>query len=392
MRPHTILFRCVAVALLLSCAILATSAEHDHGLNNGLEAKIGLLTEHPVIGQPIMVKGNAEGGISPYTCYWNTGDGQTASGKTANFTAPGIAGPFTINLIVTDSNATPQTVTVTKNISVENPSLLKASIGCIEPENPIIGQQFEVKASAQGGISPYMYSWTTSDGQTASNKTATFTAPLTTGPFAVSLTVTDSNVTPQTVTVTKNITVKNPPALKASIGSIEPEHPVIGQQFEVKASARGGIDPYTYSWTTSDGQTASNKTATFTAPLVAGPFTVSLTVTDSNATPQTVTVTKNIPVKNPPALKIEKIKTKPENPLVNKTYEVTGSVRGGTPPYTYSWNTSDGQTATGKTATFTAPSIPGKITVTLTVTDSSSPTPQNVTDSEKVSVKNSRRS
>jgi chitodextrinase len=303
MRPHTILFRCVAVALLLSCAILATSAEHDHGLNNGLEAKIGLLTEHPVIGQPIMVKGNAEGGISPYTYYWNTGDGQTASGKTANFTAPGIAGPFTINLIVTDSNATPQTVTVTKNISVENPSLLKASIGCIEPENPIIGQQFEVKASAQGGISPYMYSWTTSDGQTASNKTATFTAPLTTGPFAVSL-----------------------------------------------------------------------------------------TVTDSNATPQTVTVTKNIPVKNPPALKIEKIKTKPENPLVNKTYEVTGSVRGGTPPYTYSWNTSDGQTATGKTATFTAPSIPGKITVTLTVTDSSSPTPQNVTDSEKVSVKNNCRS
>jgi hypothetical protein len=385
MRQNSLLFQSVAVVLLLCCATIAAAAAHH---NDNLEAKISVLTEHPIIGQPVMVKGQADDGTPPYTYSWNTSDNQNATGKTATFIAPLAAGPFTINLTVNDSSTpTPQTVTVTKNITVKNPPPLKAKIVSVDPDCPIIGQLFKVRASADDGVPPYTYSWNTSDNQNATGKTATFIAPLVAGPFTITLTVNDSNVTPQTVTVTKNITVKNPPQLKAEIDEIEPEHPVVGQEIEAEAKARGGIPPYTFTWNTSDLQNATGKEVTFTAPLTAGQFIINLTVNDSSPIPQSVTVTKNITVKNPPSLKAWIDDIDPECIAVGKKVEAEADVRGGTPPYNFTWNTSDGQVKYGKEVTFTAPSIAGPFIISLNVTDSGLPTPQTVTDSETVIVK-----
>jgi hypothetical protein len=296
MRQNSLLFQSVAVVLLLCCATIAAAAAHH---NDNLEAKISVLTEHPIIGQPIMVKGQADDGTPPYTYSWNTSDNQNATGKTATFIAPLIAGPFTINMTVNDSSTpTPQTVTVTKNITVKNPPPLKAEIDEIEPEHPVVGQEIEAEAKARGGIPPYTFTWNTSDLQNATGKEVTFTAPLTAGQFIINLTVNDSSPIPQTVTVTKNITVKNPPSLKAWIDDVDPECIAVDKKVEAEADVRGGTPPYNFTWNTSDGQVKYGKEVTFTAPSIAGPFIISLNVTDSGLpTPQTVTDSETVIVK-----------------------------------------------------------------------------------------------
>jgi hypothetical protein len=63
----------------------------------------------------------------------------------------------------------------------------------------------------------------------------------------------------------------------------------------------------------------------------------------------------------------------PPNEKLEYTFTAT-SATGGTPPYVYSWTTSDGQTATGQDATFQFP-IGAHITVTLKVRDNNGNTP-----------------
>jgi hypothetical protein len=124
MRTKKILFRSLAIALILCCAIVSTIADTHTSSRHTPQftADFTISPDHPVIGQTITVKGSAYGGISPYTYAWDTSDGQTAVGQTVTFTAPVTAGPFTINLTVTDNTPpTPQNITVSRTITVKTP-------------------------------------------------------------------------------------------------------------------------------------------------------------------------------------------------------------------------------------------------------------------------------
>ena len=76
------------------------------------------------------------------------------------------------------------------------------------------------------------------------------------------------------------------------------------------------------------------------------------------------------------------ISINPTVPAINSSVTFTGSVTGGTGPYTYSWSFGDGTTATGATATHTY-SKAGSYMVTMKATDS---TGKATTTTQQVSV------
>ena len=200
------------------------------------------------------------------------------------------------------------------------------------------GSNGTATATATGGVTPYTYSWNTSPVQT----TATATG-LPAGTFTV--TVTDA--ASQTTTATATITA--PPALASSISSQTNVSCFGGSNGAATVSVSGGTPSYSYSWSPSGG------TAATATGLSAGSYTV--TITDANSCTKTQAVTITQPAS---ALAVGTSKTDATtNGGTNGTATATPS--GGTPGYTYSWNTSPIQTtamATGLTA--------GTYTVTVT--------------------------
>jgi len=267
------------------------------------------------------VTANVSGGNAPYTYFWTPGGGTTA-------TVTGLgAGTYTV--IVRDANG----CIVSDSATVYSGSSLFDSVSTT---NATCGNNTgTITASTYGGTAPYTYLWSPG-GQT----TATITG-LSSGTY--SLTVTDAHgcsysniayvgVTGLTVSLSEtNVLCTGPNTGTATVSGIS-----------------GGSSPYTYLWSPS-GQT--NATAT---GLSAG--TYSVTVTDTHGCNGSASIYVGS-----------------WTPIVSDTFNlVTGAscsnndgsayvqFRGGSTPYTYSWNPS-GET----TATATGLSS-GSYTVTLT--------------------------
>jgi gliding motility-associated-like protein len=197
------------------------------------------------------------------------------------------------------------------------------------------------------------------------NGTATATNPTGTGPFSYSWnttpvqnTQTASNLSPGTYTVTltdatgciatANVTITEPTQLNTNI---TPTHVNCfgANTGSATANPNGGTPPYSYSWNTTpvqNTQTANN--------LTAGNYT--LTVTDANNCSATVNVTITEPTQLNANITPTHI-----NCFGASTGSATANPNGGTPPYSYSWNTTpvqNTQTATNLSA--------GNYTVTIT--------------------------
>ena len=154
---------------------------------------------------------------------------------------------------------------------------------------------------------------------------------------------------------------------KLEVSFTAPHAAIAGQPITVKAWASGGTPPYTYAWTASDGQSASEQTATFKATKE-GPFTITLTVTD--AAKKTATSTKTINVKSSTTLKA--VLTVSANPTVGNPVSFDASTSTGTIA-SYAWNFGDGSKDSGPHVQHTY-AQQGAYAVTLTVTDASGKT------------------
>src|SRR5207302_7875731 len=118
---------------------------------------------------------------------------------------------------------------------------------------------------------------------------------------------------------------------------------------------------------------------TYTSP---GTFTVALTINDSGSPQQTATAQKIITVTNPPPILTASFVYSPSSPQTGQAITFTGTIGGGTPPYSSYWTFGDGSPAvTGSSATHTFPT-PGSYLVTFYASDSGSqtaPSQQTVT-------------
>ncbi len=249
----------------------------------------------------------AAGGTAPYTYRWNTTPAQTTAAVSGLL-------PRTYSVTVKDANncSTTLPVTVLADPGITGTFSQIVSPACLGSAN---GSATIVPS---GGILPYTYRW--SNGQT----TATATG-LTAGNWSV--TVTDN----AGCSFQDAVTLTQPAALLATTTATNLSCNG-GNNGTATVAASGGTAPYTYHWNTTPAQTTATARG-----LVSGNYTA--TVTDAKGCVQTTNVTVN----QPTALAVTATGT---NVLCRGGADGAASVTatGGTPPYTYSWNTTPAQT------------------------------------------------
>ena len=247
---------------------------------------------------------NPSGGTPPYTYSWNTTPVQTTQ-TISNLSA----GIYTVT--VTDINNCTTSLTDT----VVNSSSLALSTTFT---NTTCGLNNGTATVNPGGTPPYTYSWNTTPVQ----NTATATN-LSAGTYTV--TVTDGSGCSSTASVTIA------PSTAISTTASATDVTCNGLNNGTATANPNGTAPYTYSWNTTPVQTT--QTASNLSP---GTYTV--TVTDAN----NCTASANVTINQPAAISLV---TNTTNETCNGANgSASATVSGGTPPYTYSWNTTPVQT------------------------------------------------
>ena len=244
------------------------------------------------------------GGTSPFTYLWNTTPAQNT--QTANNLSAG-----TYIVIATDANGCSATTSVT--ITTTNGPAVSATgtqAGCTVANG-------SATATPSGGTSPFTYLWNTTpvqNTQTANNLSA--------GTYTV--TVTDANGCSAFTTVTISSTSNIPSAAASANNNVS----CFGlSDGSATATGTGGTPGYNYSWNTSpvqNTQTANN--------LSAG--TYSVTITDANG----CSAVASVLITAPPVITL----TANSSSVTCSGYNngsATANASGGTPGYTYSWNT-----------------------------------------------------
>ena len=280
---------------------------------------------------------NASGGAGGYGYEWNSNPAQYTA------TATGLdAGVY--DFTVTDSNG----CTATGSVILTNNSAPDASI---ESSVPDCGQgSGQATAAATAGVAPYTYQWSTSPPQ----NTATATG-LVEGDYFV--TITDAAGCVQIINV--KIDTISPPSI-----AITPTQPSCGMaDGEIEALTTNGVEPFTYSWS------SSVNTTNVETGLPEGTYTV--TVTDSIGCTDTETI--NL-VQQPPVSEID-VNSVCFGEEMNFSFTTTSGATA------WEWDFGDGTTSTDANPTHTY-STAGDFDVSLSLTGGC--LPDNVSDTATV--------
>jgi hypothetical protein len=264
------------------------------------------------------------GGLAPYTYSWSNGDTtQTITGL--------VAGTYSVTVSDANGRATDCEITI------EEPAMLTAEASEVSAVSDTGEEDGVATVTANGGSLPYTYLW--DNGETT--QTATM---LSAGIHTVVVTDVNGCEAEAEVTITE-------PGMFACEVSGTDVSCYDGSDGTAMVTPNGGLAPYTYSW--SNGDTTQSITG-----LAAG--TYSVTVSDANGRDTNCEVEISQPMVDLSCAITDVINS---NEGENNG-EATASPSGGTAPYTYLWNDSQGQTTV--TATGLAPD---NYTVTITDTN-----------------------
>ncbi len=297
----------------------------------------GKINANETITSPVCFGGNTgsisinpSGGVIPYTVIWSTGN-------TTNNISMLAAGSYTVTITDASLCVETRTMVITSPPDITVTTTL-SHVSCSG------GSNGSALLTVSGGLAPYTYLWSNgaSTAQVSGLNAAIYT-----------VTVTDANGCSKTAVV-----IINQPSALSCICNSNVNHVSCfgGSDGSITAFADGGTPPYSYLW--SNGQMTQTANG-----LTAGTYTV--TITDANGCQAVGVITIN----QPPVLSVFAT-------AINISCGGAGNgssnalVAGGTPPYSFSWNTvpaQTGQTATGLT--------PG--TYTVIVTDSKNCTAQS---------------
>jgi gliding motility-associated-like protein len=273
---------------------------------------------------------NATSGTPPYTYLWCNGQTtQTATNLPAG----------TCSVYISDTYGCDTTYYVTIN----QPTALTAAISSSTNPSCYLGSNGTATVTPGGGVGPYTYVWSTSPPQYSATATGLSAGSGSSMNYTVA--VTDAHGCVKTTSVT----IYQPTQLVPAITNIDSTKCFGSNEGSVTASSSGGTAPYTYLWNNSmNSPTISS--------LFAGTYTV--TVTDHNG----CTNTTQAIVYEPAPMNVT-VQAKLDSLQCFGDYNgfITLALQGGTPPYSYSWNTTPPQT------TLTASNLPaGMYAVTVT--------------------------
>jgi plastocyanin len=271
------------------------------------------------------IVGTATGGTLPYQYSIDGGTAWQPSGTFLNLSG----GAYFVD--VTDVNGCSSSQMLTIN---EPPALVSAvtiiSVSCFGMfDGSII-------ATATGGTSPYQYSL----GGGLLQTSGTF-SNLSSGTYFID--VTDVNG----CSSSQMLTINEPPILVSTASLINSVSCFGLCDGYATVVVNGGAAPYTFLW--SDGQTSQTATGLC-------PDTYTSFVTDAN----NCIVQSTVIVPDPPLFSIS-VNSTDETSALNDG-SATAIINGGTPPYTYAWNTNPPQTT--NPATNLAPGLYYTVTVT----------------------------
>lgn len=230
----------------------------------------------------------AFGGSTPYQ--WSaTGlpEGLSISADGQISGVPTQKGTATVNITVTDANATSASATLSLTVTDSVDPLV---ITTTSLPGGVVGSPYTATLSAEGGVQPYAWTATglpnglrlSSQGQISGTPTAASTS-------RVTFTATDSVGTAVQTTLTIAITTPLTVVTNALPNS------VVGIPYSATVVAQGGVSPY--SWTASglpSGLSISNSGQISGTPRSAGTSSVALKVTDSAGTQATRTLSLTI--------------------------------------------------------------------------------------------------
>jgi len=304
--------------------------------------------------------GSTKVGTLPYTAAGKIVIGGTDTDSNQNFTGS-IDEVRLYNRVLTSSELT----------TLGTPPVTNAALNVSESGTPASGTAplaVNFTASANGGSSPYTYSWAFGDSQssTTQNPSHTYAAS---GTYSAKVTVTDS--AHNTASAGQTITVNPATALSAS-ASANPTSGNAPLTVAFTGGAAGGTSPYTYSWNFGDGSTASTSQSPSHTYTSAGSYTATLTVNDSAS--HTATKTVSITASATIAALTATASGSPTSGNAPLAVAFTGSATGGVSPYSYSWNFGDGSTASTVQNPSHTYTTTGNYTAILTVSDSASHT------------------
>jgi hypothetical protein len=292
---------------------------------------------------------------------------------------PTATGTYAFTIKLTDSSAVPYTVTANETINVSNPVPPLTLIGGPQPEGEV-GIPYTTSLTATGGVTPY--AWSISAGSLPAGLSISPTTGVISGvptaPGTSNFTVQVQDSTNATATAAVSITVVSPLTLA---GGPQPEG-TVGVAYSTSLAAAGGVTPYT--WSVIAGSLPAGLLISPTTGVISGiPTTMgttNFTVQVKDSLGATASAAVSITIDSPLA-----ITNSLPNGTVGLAYSASISATGGTTPYTCSMTAGTlpaGLSMSGCTVSGT-PTTAGSATVTVKVTDSSSPT-QNVSANETI--------
>ncbi|MBZ5582338.1 MAG: putative Ig domain-containing protein [Acidobacteriia bacterium] len=329
-----------------------------------------------ITGAPYSFTMAATGGTAPLT--WS------ATGMPAGITintatgvisgTAGAAGSYPLSITASDSTL-PVSLSVTAQLTLKIVSVLTVTTSAL----PVgfTDRAYSATVEAAGGVPPY--SWTAPGlpaGFTITPGTDTTKAVIAgtaaaTSSSTVNITVSDS-ATPTHQSTSKPLTLTI--ALGLSITTASLPNGFSGSPYAASMAATGGTTPYSWSATgLPDGVTINISTGAISGtPATAGPYTIAVTATDATSPTLTATRQYSITMAAGPQITTASLPARP----ATSPYSASLAASGGTPPYTWSQtglpaglsiNTSTGEISG-------TPSADGSSNVTVSITDSTSPT------------------
>ncbi|MDE1821296.1 MAG: PKD domain-containing protein [Euryarchaeota archaeon] len=316
----------------------------------------------------------ASGGGWNYTYLWSGLPPGCASQNASSLTcAPSAPGNYSVNVTVTDADGAlvPSAATLVKVVGSTTLSAQAAG-----PPSAPCGTAVGFNGTANGGVPPYLWSWTFGDGS-ASTSENPLHAYSNGGTYSVTLTVRDhaggSATSGRSINITSGTSCV-PPLTVAAMGTPTTGSAPLSAAFS--STPVGGVPLYRFAWRFGDGgpaATTQNATHLFVRP---GTFLTRVWVNDTNG--DSVNASVVVRVESVSALtvvasmKVLNVScacgTCKGHPGLNAS--LTSSVGGGVPPYSFDWSFGDGSSDWNSENATHAYAGQDPWTATVTVTDS----------------------